>query len=136
MIHTGDTLSKKSKLRYAQPLNLDDVAVDNPELKIIMCHVGNPWIEDAQEVIYKNKNVYGDISGFVVGDFDHYFEKMMSEKVSELINYAGEPRYLLYGTDWPISTMDSYLDFVAKLKIKKEFRDLLMYKNAKDLFKI
>lgn len=136
MIHTGDTLSKKSKLRYAQPLNLDDVAVDNPELKIIMCHLGNPWIEDAQEVIYKNKNVYGDISGFVMGDFDHYFEKMMSEKVSELINYAGEPKYLLYGTDWPISTMDSYLNFVAKLKIKKEFRDLLMYKNAKELFKI
>lgn len=136
MVHTGDTLSKKSKLRYAQPLNLDDVAVDNPELKIIMCHLGNPWIEDAQEVIYKNKNVYGDISGFVMGDFDHYFEKMMSEKVSELINYAGEPKYLLYGTDWPISTMDSYLNFVAKLKIKKEFRDLLMYKNAKELFKI
>lgn len=136
MVHTGDTLSKKSKLRYAQPLNLDDVAVDNPELKIIMCHVGNPWIEDAQEVIYKNKNVYGDISGFVVGDFDHYFEKMMSEKISELINYAGEPKYLLYGTDWPISTMDSYLNFVAKLKIKRDFRDLLMYKNAKKLFKI
>lgn len=136
MVHTGDTLSKKSKLRYAQPLNLDDVAVDNPELKIIMCHLGNPWIEDAQEVIYKNKNVYGDISGFVMGDFDHYFEKMMSDKVSELINYAGEPKYLLYGTDWPISTMDSYLNFVAKLKIKKEFRDLLMYKNAKELFKI
>lgn len=136
MVHTGDTLSKKSKLRYAQPLNLDDVAVDNPDLKIIMCHLGNPWIEDAQEVIYKNKNVYGDISGFVMGDFDHYFEKMMSEKVSELINYAGEPKYLLYGTDWPISTMDSYLNFVAKLKIKKEFRDLLMYKNAKELFKI
>jgi len=136
MVHTGDTLSKKSKLRYARPLNLDDVAVDNPELKIIMCHLGNPWIQDAQEVIYKNKNVYGDISGFVVGDFDHYFEEMMSEKVSELINYAGEPKYLLYGTDWPISSMDSYLKFVAKMKIKKEFRDLLMYKNTKDLFKI
>ncbi len=136
MVHTGDTLSDRGKLRYAQPIHLDEVAVDNPDLKIIMCHLGNPWIEDAQEVIYKNKNVYGDISGFVVGDFDHYFEKMMSDKVSELINYAGEPRYLLYGTDWPISTMDSYLNFVAKLKIKKEFRDLLMYKNAKELFKI
>ncbi|HET8720190.1 MAG TPA: amidohydrolase family protein, partial [Candidatus Nitrosotenuis sp.] len=86
--------------------------------------------------IYKNKNVYADISGFVVGDFDHHFEKRMRDKVAELINYAGEPTYLLYGTDWPISTMDSYLNFVAKLKIKKEFRDLLMFKNAKKLFKI
>ncbi len=136
MIHTGDTYSPTAKLKYARPLNLDDVAVDNPELKIVMCHVGNPWIQDAQEVIYKNKNVYADISGLVIGDFDHYFEKMMKDRVAELINYAGEPKYLMYGTDWPISSMDSYLNFVAKLKIKREFRDLLMFKNAKDLFKI
>jgi uncharacterized protein len=136
MIHTGDTFSEKAKLRYARPLNLDEVAVDNPELKIVMCHLGNPWIQDAQEVIYKNKNVYADISGLVVGNFDHYFERMMRDRVAELINYAGEPKYLMYGTDWPISSMDSYLNFVVKLKIKNEFRDLLMYKNAKELFKI
>lgn len=136
MFHTGDTYSPKGKLRYARPLNLDEVAVDNPELKIVMCHLGNPWIQDAQEVIYKNKNVYADISGLVVGSFDHFFEKMIKEKVAELINYAGEPKYLLYGTDWPISSMDSYLNFVAKLKIKQEFRDNFMYKNAKELFKI
>lgn len=136
MIHTGDTFTEKGKLRFARPLNLDEVAVDNPDLKIVLCHLGNPWIQDAQEVIYKNKNVFADISGLVVGDFDHYFEKMMREKVAELINYAGEPKYLLYGTDWPISTMDSYLNFVAKLRIKREFRDMLMFKNAKNLFKI
>lgn len=136
MFHTGDTYSEKAKLKYARPLNLDEVAVDNPELKMVMCHIGNPWIQDAQEVIYKNKKVYGDISGLVVGDFDHYFEKMMKDKVAELINYAGEPRYLMYGTDWPISGMDSYLNFVAKLKMKAEFRDMFMYKNAKALFKI
>ncbi|WP_371505011.1 amidohydrolase family protein [Nitrosopumilus adriaticus] len=136
MFHTGDTYSEKGKLRYARPLNLDDVAVDNPELKIVMCHLGNPWIQDAQEVLYKNKNVYADVSGLVVGSFDHFFEKMIKEKVAELINYAGEPRYLLYGTDWPISSMDSYLNFVAKLNIKKPFRDNFMYKNSKELFKI
>ena len=136
MFHTGDTYSEKGKLRFARPLNLDEVAVDNPELKMVMCHLGNPWIQDAQEVIYKNKNVYADVSGLVVGSFDHFFEKMIKEKVAELINYAGEPKYLLYGTDWPISSMDSYLNFVAKLKIKNEYRDRFMYKNAKELFKI
>lgn len=136
MFHTGDTYSEKGKLRFARPLNLDEVAVDNPELKMVMCHLGNPWIQDAQEVIYKNKNVYADVSGLVVGSFDHFFEKMMKEKVAELINYAGEPRYLLYGTDWPISSMDSYLNFVSKLNIKKEFRDNFMFKNAKKLFNI
>ncbi|HEX5358357.1 MAG TPA: amidohydrolase family protein [Candidatus Nitrosotalea sp.] len=136
MIHTGDTFSEKGKLRYSHPLNIDELAVDNPELKIVMCHLGNPWIEDCQEIVYKNDNVYADMSGLAVGRFDHFFEKIMVEKVAELINYAGEPRYLLYGTDWPISDMDSYLNFVAKLKLKPKFREELMFKNAKRLFKI
>lgn len=136
MIHTGDTFSEKGKLKYSHPLNIDELAVDNPDLSIVMCHLGNPWIEDCQEIVYKNDNVYADMSGLAVGKFDHFFEKIMVEKVAELINYAGEPRYLLYGTDWPISDMDSYLSFVAKLKLKTKFRKELMYNNAKKLFKI
>lgn len=136
MVHTGDTFSEKGKLKFSHPLNLDEVAVDNPELKIVMCHLGNPWIEDCQEVVYKNDNVYADMSGLAVGKFDHFFEEIMVEKVAELINYAGEPRYLLYGTDWPISDMGSYINFVSKLKLKKEYRNKLMYQNAKDLFNI
>lgn len=136
MIHTGDTFSEKGKLKFSHPLNIDELAVDNPELKIVMCHLGNPWIEDCQEIVYKNDNVYADISGLAVGKFNHFFEKIIIEKVVELIDYAGEPRYLLYGTDWPISDMDSYLSFVANLKLKPKFRDELMFKNAKKLFKI
>lgn len=136
MIHTGDTFSEKGKLKYSHPLHIDELAVDNPELKIVMCHLGNPWIEDCQEIVYKNDNVYADMSGLSVGKFDHFFEKIMVEKVAELINYAGEPRYLLYGTDWPISDMDSYLSFVAKLKLKTKYRKELMYNNSKRLFRI
>ncbi|HSF28771.1 MAG TPA: amidohydrolase family protein [Nitrosopumilaceae archaeon] len=136
MIHSGDTFTEKGKLKFSHPIHVDEVAVDNPELKVVVCHLGNPWIEDCQEIIYKNDNVYADMSGLAVGKFDHFFEKIMAEKVAELINYAGEPNYLLYGTDWPISDMDSYLSFVAKLKLKPDYRDRLMYKNSKALFKI
>jgi predicted TIM-barrel fold metal-dependent hydrolase len=69
MIHTGDTFSRKGKIRFSHPLNIDDVAVDNPDLKIVMCHLGNPYILDCQEILYKNKNVYADISGLVFGNF-------------------------------------------------------------------
>lgn len=136
MIHAGDTFSSKGKLRFSHPLNIDEVAVDNPELKIIICHLGNPWIHDCEEVIYKNKNVYADISGLVLGKFSDYYENLMVDKVTELLNYAGEPRYLLYGTDWPISSMESYLNFAAKLKLTPDSCELLMYRNAQELFKI
>ena len=136
MIHTGDTFSSKGKLRFSHPLNIDEIAVDNPELKIIICHLGNPWIQDCEEIIYKNKNAYADISGLVLGEFTHYFEDFMADKVKEFLNYAGEPRYLLYGSDWPLSNMDSYLNFAAKLELAQHSRELLMFRNAQALFKI
>lgn len=136
MIHTGDTFSAKGKLKYSHPLHVDDIAVDNPELQIVICHLGNPWIQDCMEVIYKNDNVYADISGLVVGDFSHYFEKLMAFKVLELLNYASKPERLLYGTDWPISTMDSYLNFVSKIKLQQNARELLMHRNSEVLYRL
>jgi uncharacterized protein len=136
MIHTGDTFSSKGKIRFSHPLNIDDVAVDNPDLKIVMCHLGNPYVLDCQEILYKNKNVYADISGLVFGNFTVHSTKYMVNKVTELLTYAGEPHYLLYGTDWPISNMSSYLDFVEKLKLSSQIRDLVMFRNARNLFRI
>ncbi len=136
MFHSGDTYSPKGKVRFAHPLHIDDVAVDHPELKIVICHVGNPWIRDCMEVVYKNDNVFADFSGLVLGDFSDKFEKYMKTQLEEMILYAGEPKYLLYGTDWPISTMRSYIAFMKQLDLPDEKKELIMWKNAAELFKI
>jgi len=136
MIHTGDVFSQRAKVKYSHPLNIDDIAVDNPELKIVMCHIGNPWITDCQEILYKNKNVYADISGLIVGDFTLSGRTHYANKIKEILNYVDDPHRLLYGSDWPISNMKSYIDFVQKLEFDEKSFDLLMFKNAKSLFKI
>lgn len=136
MFHSGDTYSPKGRIRFSQPIHIDDVAVDNPDMKIVICHVGNPWIKDCMEVVYKNKNVYTDFSGLVLGDFTEKFEKYMKGQLEEMILYAGEPEYLLYGTDWPISTMKSYLNFMKQLDLPEEKKELILWKNAAKLFKI
>ena len=136
MIHSGDTYTPKGKVRYAHPLAVDDIAVDNPEVKFVICHLGNPWIRDCMEVVYKNKNVYADISGLVLGDFSSDFEKFMKKQLKEMIIYAGEPRYLLYGTDWPISSMESYVKFVQDLNLPEERKEKIAWKNAAELFRI
>jgi predicted TIM-barrel fold metal-dependent hydrolase len=136
MIHTGDAFSNTAKIRYSHPLNIDDVAVDNPELNIVMCHLGNPWITDCQEILYKNRNVYADISGLIVGNFTLSTEKHYKSKIKELLNYVGEPHRLLYGSDWPISNMSSYLSFVQKLELSQDSHDLLMFKNTKSVFRL
>lgn len=136
MIHTGDAYSSTAKLRYAHPLNVDDIAVDNPELGIVMCHLGNPWIADCQEVLYKNSNVYSDISGLVVGDFRSPSTARYLSQINDLLNYVGKPHHLLYGSDWPISNMGSYLTFVRKLGLDKDSYDLMMSRNSRNIFRL
>jgi predicted TIM-barrel fold metal-dependent hydrolase len=60
----------------------------------------------------------------------------MKNEIEEMITYAGDPKYLLYGTDWPISSMKSYLKFMSQLEISEEKKDLILWKNAAELFKI
>ncbi|MBU1101631.1 MAG: amidohydrolase family protein [Bacteroidetes bacterium] len=136
MFHSGDTFTSSGRVRFSQPIHIDDVAVDNPDMKIVICHVGNPWIKDCMEVVYKNKNVYTDFSGLVLGDFTEKFEKYMKNELEEMILYAGEPKYLLFGTDWPISSMKSYLNFMKQLDLPDEKKELILWKNAAELFKI
>ncbi len=136
MIHCGDTYSPKGKLKYAHPLEVDEVAVDHPKVKFVICHLGNPWLEDCMEVVYKNANVWADFSGLVLGEFTEAFEEYMQEQLEDVILYAGEPDYLLYGTDWPICSMKSYVEFVRQLKLTDAQRAAIMYENTRKLFKL
>jgi predicted TIM-barrel fold metal-dependent hydrolase len=72
VFHTGDTYSPRAKLRYAQPLLVDDVAVDHPRVSFVLAHLGNPWLTGAAEVIYKNVNVWADLSGLALGDEESF----------------------------------------------------------------
>lgn len=138
IFHSGDTFSvdEKAKLKYSHPLILDDVATDFPDLKIIIAHLGSPWINDCSEVIYKNDNVYADISGLVVGSLDGKFASMVKRQIGDLITYNGSAKKLLYGTDWPLASMDSYINFTQSLDIPKEELDEVFYKNAVRIFKL
>ncbi len=137
MIHTGDTYSKQAKVRQAHPLLVDDVAVDFPDVKFVICHLGNPWFQDTAEVLYKNDNVYADISGLTLGDFDYEFERYMLTRVKDMIMYMGDPgRQIMYGSDWPLVTMGPYIKFLNNLDLPQEQIDNISWKTAARLFKI
>ncbi|MDZ4675417.1 MAG: amidohydrolase family protein [Gemmatimonadota bacterium] len=134
MIHSGDTYSPQGKVKYSHPLHVDDVAVDFPDVQFLICHLGNPWIRDCMEVVYKNANVHTDISGLVLGDFSDRFERYMRKQFQEMLLYGVEPSKVLYGTDWPISSMESYLAFMQELAIPANERRGIMADNAIKLF--
>jgi predicted TIM-barrel fold metal-dependent hydrolase len=115
---------------------VDDVAVDYPDVNFVICHLGNPWIRDCMEVVYKNANVYTDLSGFVLGNFTDRFETYMSRQVQDMLLYGVEAENVLFGTDWPIATMESYLDFMEQIAIPQKDRQKIMRDNALELFRI
>jgi hypothetical protein len=136
MVHSGDTFTPTGKLKYSHPLHVDEVAVDHPDVNFIICHLGSPWFRDCMEVVYKNKNVFTDISGLVLGDFTDRFEGYMHKQLQEMLVYGVEPDKVLFGSDWPISSMESYLEFIEELKIPEKERQKIMFENAARLFKL
>lgn len=134
MIHTGDTYTPKGRLKYAHPLHVDDAAVEHPDVKFVICHIGNPWIRDCMEVVYKNTNVYTDISGLVLGDFSDRFEQYMRKQLQEMLLFGVEPDSVLFGTDWPISSMESYLEFMRELAAPEREKRKILADNALELY--
>ena len=137
VIHCGDTYAKGAKVRQAHPLLVDDVAVDYPDVKFVICHLGNPWFADTAEVLYKNDNVFADISGLTLGDFDYEFERYLVMRVKDLIAYMGNPgRQIMYGSDWPLVEMGPYVKFLEGLGFAEEAKERIAWKTAAELFKI
>jgi predicted TIM-barrel fold metal-dependent hydrolase len=142
VFHTGDTYSPYAKLRYAHPLLVDDVAVNHPDVRFVLAHFGNPWTLDAAEVIYKNMNVWADLSGLVVGDETAFTAEDRQDVLNDLrqdvqraFRYAERPNRFLYGTDWPLAPMVAYRDFVRTL-IPAVYHDQVFVENARVLFGI
>ncbi|HWG89413.1 MAG TPA: amidohydrolase family protein [Candidatus Thermoplasmatota archaeon] len=136
VIHTGDTYNVRAKIKYSHPLHIDEVAVDHPDLKIVMAHLGNPWFRDTAEIIYKNPNVYADISGLVLGDIKTGFEQWLANQVKEIIGFAGDPDKLLFGSDWPIVNVGPYLRLIDHLDLTDEEREKILWRNTAELFRI
>ena len=137
MIHTGDTYAKTAKVRMAHPLLVDDVAVDYPDVRFVMCHLGNPWFQDAAEVLYKNDNVYADISGLTLGEFTYDFERYVAMRLKDMITYMGDPgKQLMYGTDWPLVHMKPYVKLLQELDFTDEQLENVAWRTAAKVFAI
>lgn len=139
VFHTGDTYSTKAKLKYADPLTVDEVAVDHPKVTFVIAHCGNPWIESAAEVAYKNPNVYLDGSAFLIGDLESAPKEKIDEYVvkplSWIFGYLEDPKKLMFGTDWPLTKMGPYVA-AFKRAIPREHWNAVFHDNAVRIFKL
>lgn len=138
IFHTGATLGSKAFLKYSHPLQFDELAVKYPKLKIVLAHFGNPWVMDAAGVVYKNPNVYVDLSGFIVGAEEP--DKYLSQRLSQGLHYCGTNEQvfdrIMFGTDYPLVRQKEYVKFIEKLDLTKSQLQGVFYNNAKRLFRL
>jgi hypothetical protein len=140
VFHTGDTYSTTAKLKYADPLTIDEVAVDFPKVTFVIAHMGNPWIQSAAEVAYKNPNVYIEGSAFAIGDLSKKdpqsaakLETYVIEPIRWTFGYIANPSKVMYGTDWPLTGMKDYLEAYKKA-IPREHWCKVFFENAITVF--
>ena len=113
------------RLKYGNPMHIDDVAVDFPDLPIIMAHPSFPWQDEAISICLHKPTVYIDLSGWS----PKYFPPTLIQYANTLLKTK-----VLFGSDYPLITPDRWMADFAKIAIKDEVRPLILKENAAKLF--
>lgn len=127
LIHTGSSVFKGTRLKYANPLHLDDVAVDFPELSLVMAHSGRGfWYDRAFFLSKLHKNVYMELSGLPPAKLLTYFPEL-----------ARNTDKTIFGSDWPgMPRIRHNMDAIAELPLPPEGVDAILGGNAARILKL
>jgi len=128
LFHTGQTAVGQGarggggvRLKYGNPMFLDDVAVDFPDMPIIMAHPSFPWQDEALSVALHKPHVYIDLSGWS----PKYFPPQLVQYANTLIKNK-----VLFGSDHPMITTDRWLADFEQAGFRDEVKPLLLKENA------
>lgn len=129
MIHAGTSVFPGARNTYGDPMPIDDVAVDFPDLKIIIAHGGRPiWMDTAFFLVRRHPNLYMDISGIPPVRLLDYFPRL--EKIADKV---------LFGTDWPhteVPSIKGNIDEFLSLPLKNEIKEDILSRNALKIFSL
>ena len=109
------------RLKYSNPMFVDDVAVDFPDLPIVLAHPSFPWQDEAISVCLHKPNVYIDLSGWS----PKYFPANLVQYANTLLKTK-----MLFGSDFPVITPDRWLADFAKAGFRDDVRPLILKDNA------
>ena len=109
------------RLKYSNPMHLDDVAADFPDMTIIIAHPSWPWQDEALSVCLHKPNVYIDLSGWS----PKYFSPSLIQYANSMI-----PDKVLFGTDYPLITPERWMRDYESAGFRPELKPLIFKENA------
>ncbi len=123
MVHTGTSIFPGARSKYGNPMELDDVAIDFPDLRIVMAHGGRPlYMEEAFFILRRHANVWLDVSGIPPGRLLEYFPRL-----PEVVDRT------LWGTDWPspgVKDLRQNIDQFLGLPLAEDQQRAILETNA------
>jgi hypothetical protein len=127
MVHTGTSIFPGARSKYGNPMELDDVAIDFPDLKLVMAHGGRPlYMEEAFFILRRHQHVRLDVSGIPPAKLLEYFPRL-----AEIADRV------LWGTDWPspgVKDLRHNIDQFLALPLSDSHRKAILETNALALF--
>jgi|tagenome__1003787_1003787.scaffolds.fasta_scaffold20841466_2 predicted TIM-barrel fold metal-dependent hydrolase len=132
LFHTGQTgvgagtrAGGGIRLKFSNPLHIDDVAVDFPDMPIILAHPSFPWQDEALSVATHKPQVHIDLSGWS----PKYFPPQLVQYANSLLKNK-----VLFGSDFPVITPERWMNDFEGIAIKDEVRPRILKENAVRLF--
>ena len=108
LFHPGGQFTEQSKLEFARPYLLDEVARSFPKLRLVIAQMGNPWIDETITMLGKHANVFADVSG-LLGRQWHAYTALVSA------HQYGVIEKLLFGSDFPYTSATDCIEALYSL---------------------
>ncbi|MCW6167221.1 MAG: amidohydrolase family protein [Thermoplasmatales archaeon] len=128
IFHTGTSVFPQARNRFGDPLHLDDVAVDFPQLTIVLAHAGRPiWMQQALFLARRFPNVWLELSGIPPGRLPSYLPRL-AEFASKAI----------FGTDWPgpgVRDLGANFEAFRALGLPTDVQRAILEENPKKVFR-
>ena len=121
MLHVGSSVFTGSRLKYGDPIYLDDVAVDFPGLRLVQSHSGRPfWYEKAFALARLHQNVYMEVAGLPPQKLLTYFPEL--ERLADKV---------IFGSDWPgVPTLKENIQAIQRLPLAEDAKHKILGGNA------
>ncbi|WP_132060186.1 amidohydrolase family protein [Halorussus amylolyticus] len=115
------------KIKHGNPMLIDDVAAEHPDLQILIAHPAFPWEREQLAICQQKGNVYMDLSGWLPRYIDeqvlHYAKTLLKDKV-------------MFGTDYPMISPGEWLDQFAELDFSEEVQRKILWENAEEFLSL
>ena len=136
LVHTGHVWTERDNVEYVNPLIWDRIATLIPDLKIILAHMGFPWLWETFIVLTRHKNVYTDISNVYTGSPMEHLKYILTEALPRRIIERFLSDKVIFGSDYPRIEINKMAEALDRLDIDSQVKERIYGLNLRKVVKL